>query len=89
MAASTDSNVDLPPARGSKAIISYEFGNGSLIPEDVYRALRKLRYTPRMMKQKNECRLAVNKDIIRFMNEIRPANRRHRDNFARWHGPVV
>ena len=79
----------LPPARGSKAIISFEFGNGSLISEDVYRALRKLRYTPRMMKEKNECRLAVNKDIVRFMNEIRPANRKHQDNFARWHGPVV
>ena len=79
----------LPPARGSKAIISFEFGNGSLISEDVYRALRKLRYTPRMMKQRNECRLAVNKDIVRFMNEIGPANRKHRDNFARWHGPVV
>ncbi len=72
----------LPPARGSKAIISYEFGSGSIIPKDVYKALSKLGYAPRMITEKNECRLTANKDIERFMNEIRPANRKHRNNFC-------
>lgn len=79
----------LPPARGSKAIISYEFGSGSIIPKDVYKALCKLGYAARMRTEKNECKLTANKDIERFMNEIKPANRKHRNNFARWHGPVV
>ena len=78
-----------PPARGSKAIISFEFGRGSHIPEDVYKALLKLRYTPRMMTAKNECRLTMNRDIERFMKHIKPANNKHHNNYARWHGPVV
>ena len=78
-----------PPARGSKAIISFEFGSGSHISEDVYNALLKLRYNPRMMKHKNECRLTMNKDIERFMNQIKPAHNKHHNNYARWHGPVV
>lgn len=35
-----------------------------------------------MITEKNECRLTANKDIERFMNEIRPANREHRHSFA-------
>jgi len=77
------------PLGGSKAIISYEFGSGSLIPKDVYKALRQLGYQPRMTPHRNECRLARNKDIIRFMKQIKPANRKHQANFTRWHGPVV
>ncbi len=78
-----------PPARGSKAIISFEFGSGSHISEDVYNALLKLHYNPRMMKHKNECRLTMNKDIERFMTQIKPAHNKHHNNYARWHGPVV
>jgi hypothetical protein len=74
---------------GSKAIISFEFGSGSFLAADVETALRQLGYLPRMMPHRNECRLAYNKDIVRFMNEIRPANEKHRKNFLRWHGPVV
>jgi hypothetical protein len=79
----------LRPATGSKAIVSYQFGKGSAIPRDVYKALCSLGYAPRMRRDRNECRLAVNHDIERFMNENRPANRKHRANFVRWHGPVV
>ncbi len=77
------------PATGSKAIISFEFGKGSLLAKDVHRALRRLGYSPRMMPHRNECRLGVNKDIVRFMNEVGPANRKHWKNFLRWYGPVV
>lgn len=78
-----------PPATGSKAIISFEFGKGSFLAKDAQRALGRPGYLPRMMPHRNECRLAVNKDIARFMSEIKPANGKHQDNFARWHGPVV
>lgn len=74
---------------GSKAIISFEFGKGSLLARDVHRALRLLKYAPRMMPHRNECRLAVNEDTVRFMSEIGPANGKHWENFLRWHGPVV
>lgn len=79
----------IPPVRGSKAIISFEFGNGSLLAKNVHRALRRLGYSPRMMPHRNECRLAVNKDIARFMKEVQPANLKHHRNFERWYGPVV
>lgn len=78
-----------PPAKGSKAIVSLEFGPGSLLATDAYRAFRRLGYSPRMMPHRNECRLAVNRDIVRFMKEVRPANGKHRSQFLRWHGPVV
>ena len=78
-----------PPARGSKAIISFEFGKGSLLAKNAFRALRQLGFSPRMMPNRNECRLAVNADIVRFMNEVRPVNGKHRSQFLRWHGPVV
>ncbi len=78
-----------PPAKGKKAIISFEFGKGSLLTKGVYRALRKLGYSPRMMPHRNECRLAINSDIVSFMKTVRPASRKHWDNFQRWHGPVV
>jgi len=78
-----------PPLRGSKAIVSYEFGEGSLLANNIYVALRRLGYSPRMMPHRNECRLAVNKDIARFMNDIKPANAKHHRNFQRWYGPVV
>ncbi len=74
---------------GSKAIISFEFGPGSLLARNVERALDGLGYAPRMMPHRNECRLGVNKDIVRFMNEVKPANEKHWKNFLRWHGPVV
>ena len=35
-----------------------------------------------MITEKNECRLTANKDIEQFMNEIRPANRKHVNNFG-------
>lgn len=73
----------------SKAIISFEFGLGSFLAADVETALMQLGYLPRMMPHRNECRLAYNRDIVRFMNEIRPANEKHQENFLRWHGPVV
>jgi len=78
-----------PPAGGRKAIVSYEFGRGSRLTRDVYRGLRRLNYSPRMMPHRNECRLAVNSDIVSFMNRIKPMNRKHWDNFRRWYGPVV
>jgi len=78
-----------PPARGKKAIASFEFGRGSLLAANVFRALRILGYKPRMMRHRNECRLAFNEDVIAFMNKIKPANRKHWDSFRRWYGPVV
>ena len=78
-----------PPSRGSKAIISFEFGKGSFLAKDAQRALGRLGYLPRMMPHRNECRLAFNEDTVRFMREIRPANEKHWENFLRWHGPVV
>ena len=78
-----------PSGSGSKAIISFEFGSGSFLAIDTETALRQLGYSPRMMPHRNECRLAYNKDIVRFMNEIKPANEKHWQNFLRWHGPVV
>ena len=79
----------IPPARGSKAIVSFEFGKGSLLAKNVFRALLRLGFSPRMMPHRNECRLALNADIVRFMSEIKPHNAKHRQNFLRWHGPVV
>lgn len=73
----------------SKALISFEFGRGSLLTKDIHRALVRLGYAPRMMPHGNETRLGVNRDIVRFMNEIKPANEKHWKNFVRWHGPVV
>lgn len=78
-----------PPARGRKAIVSFEFGRDSRLTEDVHRALRMLGYSPRMMPHRNESRLAVNSDMVSFMNMVKPANRKHWDNFRRWYGPVV
>ena len=78
-----------PPARGRKAIISFEFGVGSRLTGDVHRALCRLGYSPRMMPHRNESRLAVNSDIVSFMNRIKPSNSKHWDNFRRWYGPVV
>jgi hypothetical protein len=78
-----------PPARGSKAVLSLEFGLGSHLAKDAYRAFRRLGYSPRMMPHRNECRLGWNKDIVRFMNEVKPLNGKHRSQFLRWHGPVV
>lgn len=78
-----------PPLRGSKAIVSFEFGEGSLLAKNIHQALRRLGYSPRMMPHRNECRLAVNKDIARFMSEVQPANAKHHRNFERWYGPVV
>ena len=78
-----------PPSRGSKAIISFEFGKGSFLAKDAQRALGRLGYLPRMMPHRNECRLAFNEDTVRFMREIKPANEKHWENFLRWHGPVV
>ena len=78
-----------PPARGRKAIVSFEFGKGSFLAMNVYRGLRMLGYSPRMMPHRNECRLAVNKDVVTFMHKIKPANRKHWNNFRRWYGPVV
>lgn len=79
----------IPLARGSKAIVSFEFGKGSLLAKNVFRALRRLGFSPRMMPHRNECRLGFNADIVRFMSEIKPLNAKHRQNFLRWHGPVV
>jgi len=78
-----------PPATGSKAIISFEFGKGSFLAKDAQRALGRLGYLPRMKPHRNECRLAFNEDTVRFMREIKPANEKHWENFLRWHGPVV
>lgn len=73
----------------SKALISFEFGRGWLLTKGIHRALVRLGYVPRMMPHRDETRLGVNRDIVRFMNEIKPANEKHWKNFVRWHGPVV
>jgi len=78
-----------PPARGRKAIVSFEFGKDSLLAGNVFRALHMLGYSPRLMPNRNECRLGFNKDVVMFMNKIKPANMKHWHNFLRWHGPVV
>ncbi len=77
------------PRRVSKAIISFEFGPGSLLARNVKTGLKQLGYSPRMMPHRNECRLAFKTDIVRFMNDIKPANEKHWQNFLRWNGPVV
>lgn len=45
----------------SKALISYEFGKGSLLTKDIHGALVQLGYAPRMMPHRNETRLASTK----------------------------